>query len=629
MLEQGWIFLQINCLRTQLGRMEKWGEVQSFTIVLQRKFQEELNRDNLAQNPEDKTELGNSPGTITKSDNHAKKHTKASPNRFLYPYLGADKCFDDVYAVIDAVEKAANDGQLTFLPPLQFLPLIDVSLHPPPPIARPRKQRKSAVYKKQVQDNMLDNDSDLEDLVDSDTTKSIGSSTSRHSSSALILSSSLNTIKNQVAAELASPPLPTTSTPVAAIPRHEIQYVVIDKNGDAAALGIVQNSTNSEVASVSPLPVAQPSSNVNDTKHQVAVKNDSLLRSSTTENQMDEAFEDEIYDSIVVKGKDSAALTAKPIVKNKESDIASNTLKVAQPLASQKRGPATKKRSSANGLLSSRVTLVSVPLSQKIQAPQAGSIPVIDKEYGFVGYKTTKSTSDKTAPSSSACRSPLHLTNPDTHPLVAKPTENTLIRFNSYPTDPARTYNSVFHAINDQAEVPVPDKCKDSAIETRTKQTYSIEKHAAEIKHKDTDTPALHNGNPITSMPQMLFNGWTPINAQTTTTPHVISVYSTTNTGNDTKAQQALSPDSGTITRSGYSKGFISTPLPSTNEDGNLVPSCFRIPARPITHSVLEPSSRILPSSASKKRAGFDAEEGSPVEGQRLGKRQIRGGEMF
>lgn len=630
MLEQGWIFLQINCLRTQLGRMEKWGEVQSFTIVLQRKFQEELNRNDPAQNPEDETGLDNSPGTTTKSkDDHAKEHTKASPNRFLYPYLGADKSFDDVYTVIDAVEKAANEGQLTLLPPLQFLPLIDVTLHPPPPIARPRKQRKPAVYKKQVQDNMLNDESDLETLVDSDTTKSIGSSRSRHSSSALTSSSSLNTIKNQIAAELASPPLPTTSTLVAAIPEHEIQYVVIDENGDAATLGIVPNSTNSEVASVSPLPVAQPSSNLNDTKHQVAVETDSLSGSSTTENRMDEAFEDEIHDSTVVQSKDSVALTAKPIVKNKESDIASNTLQVAQPLASQKRGLAIKKRSGATGLLSSRVSPVPAALSQKIQAPPPGSIPVIDKEYGFVGYKTTKPTSDKTAPSSSACHPPLHSTNSHTHPLVAEPTENTLIQFNSYPTDPARTYNSVLHDTNDQVEVPAPEKCKDFAIETQSKQTYSIEKHSAEIKHKDIDTSALHNGNPIASMPQMRFNGWTPINAQTTTAPHVISVYSTTNTDNDTKAQQVLTPDSGTITKSAYSKGFTSRPSPSTAEDGNSDPSCFRIPARPITHSVLEPPSRMLPFSTSKKRAGFDAEEGSLVEGQRLGKRQMKGEEMF
>lgn len=32
--------------------------------------------------------------------------------RILYPFLGAEKSFDDVFAVIDAVERAANEGQL-------------------------------------------------------------------------------------------------------------------------------------------------------------------------------------------------------------------------------------------------------------------------------------------------------------------------------------------------------------------------------------------------------------------------------------------------------------------------------------------------------------------------------------
>lgn len=111
--------------------MEKWGEVQSFTIVFQRRFQEELNREDPAQIPEAEAGLGNSPDTTTTSkDDHAKEHTKASPNCFLYPYLGTEKSFDDVYVVINAIEKAANEGQLALLPPLQFLPLIDATLHP-------------------------------------------------------------------------------------------------------------------------------------------------------------------------------------------------------------------------------------------------------------------------------------------------------------------------------------------------------------------------------------------------------------------------------------------------------------------------------------------------------------------
>lgn len=506
MLEQGWIFLQINCLRTQLGRMEKWGEVQSFTIVLQRRFQEELNREDPAQSPEAEAGLGNSPDTTTTSkDDHAKEPTKASPNCFLYPYLGAEKTFDDVYAVINAVEKAANEGQLALLPPLQFLPLIDATLHPPPPVARPRKKRKSTVYK---MDDMLDNDSYLGTLVDSNTTKIIGSSMSRHSLPALTSSSSLNIIKDQSSSELASPPLPGINTSIATIPEHEIQHIAIADNDNAAALGIVPNSTNSEVASVGPLPVAQPSRSLNNTKHQVAVETDLLPRSPTTESRINEAFEDEIQDSTVDKDKGSAALSARLTVSNKQFDAASNSLQVAPKMTIQKGGLATKRRSVATGLLSSRIKNSTKARSPKIKAPPPGCIPVIDKEYGLVGYKFAKPKSDKSTPSS-ARRSHLHSTTNSHHQAPAvRPTENTPIEFNSYPTDPTRTYNSALNDIDDQVEAPAPDKHKDFPIETHTKQTYSPEKYSAENKHKDTDTPAPHNGNPTVSMPQMRFNGW-------------------------------------------------------------------------------------------------------------------------
>lgn len=553
MLEQGWIFLQINCLRTQLSRMEKWGEVQSFTIVLQRRFQEELNRIDPAQAPEDEAGLGNSPDTTTTSkDDYAKEHTKASPNRFLYPYLGAKKSFDQVYAVINAVEKAANEGRIALLPPLQFLPLIDATLHPPPPIARPRKKRKPTVYKKKAQDNMLDNDSDLEILVDSDTTKSIGSSTIRHSSPALTSSSSLRTIKSQISSELASTPLPKINTSVATIPEHEIQYIIVEDEADAAALGIIPHSRNSEVASVGPLPVAQPTRSLNDTKNQVTVEADSLSRFSTPENRIDEAFENEIQDSTVDKDKGSAALSAMFTVKNRQSDAASNTLQAAPKSAIQKRGLATKKLSGATGLLSSRIekthnsrkTRVPAALSPKIQAPRPSSIPQVDKKYGSVGYKTAKPKSDKSPPSS-ARRSLLHsTTNSHHHAPAAKPSENTPIQFNLYPTDPARTYNSALNDTNtnDQVEAPAPDKNKDSPMETHTKQIFSRAKHPAESKHKVTDTPAPHSGNHTSSMPQMSFNEWTPINAQTTTVPHVTSVRNMANTNNNTNFQQGLAP---------------------------------------------------------------------------------------
>lgn len=459
MLEQGWIFLQINCLKTQLSRMEKWGEVQNFTIILQQKFQEELNRNDPAQALEDEAGLGNSPNSTTTSRyNDAKEYTIASPNRFLYPYLGVQKSFDDVYAVINAVEKAANEGRIALLPPLQFLPLIDATLHPPPPIARPRKKRKPAVYKKKSHDNMLDNDSDLKTLVDSNTTKRIGSSMIRHSSPALISSSSLHTIKSQISSELASRPLPKINTSVAMIPVHEIQSIIVEDNDDAAALEIIPHSTNSEVTGVGPLPIAQPTKSLNDSKRQVTVEANSWSRFSTSENQINEAFENEIQDSTVDKEKDSEALSKRFTVKKKQSDAASNTLRVAPNSAIQKRGIATKKLSGTTGSLSSRIkethnsrkTRVPAAISPKIQALPQSRIPIFDKEYGLVGYKIAEPKSDKSARSSSARHSLLHLTtNSHHHAPAAKPTKNTPIWTNSYPADPTRTYNSALSDTND------------------------------------------------------------------------------------------------------------------------------------------------------------------------------------
>lgn len=350
------------------------------------------------------------------------------------------KSFNDVYAVINAVEKAANEGRIALLPPLQFLPLIDATLHPPPPIARPRKKRKPAVYKKKAHDNMLDNDSDLKTL-----------------SPALISSSSLHTIKSQISSELASRPLPKINTSVAMIPVHEIQSIIVEDNDDAAAREINPHSTNSEVTSVGPLPIAKPTESLNDTKHQVTVEANSSSRFSTSENQINEAFENEIQDSTVDKDKDSAALSKRFTVKNKQSDAASNTLRVAPNSAIQKRGIATKKLSGTTGSLSSRIkkthnsrkTRVAAAISPKIQALPQSSIPLFDKEYGFVGYKIAKPKSDKSAPSS-ARRSLLHLTtNSHHHAPAAKPTKNTPIWSNLYPTDPARTYTSAVSDTHD------------------------------------------------------------------------------------------------------------------------------------------------------------------------------------
>lgn len=614
MLEQGWIFLQINCLRTQLGRMEEWGEVQSFTIVLQRRFQEELDREDPSQNPEDEAGLRNLPDATTKSKAyHATGHTKASPNCFLYPFLGAKKSFHDVYAVIDVVEKAANEGHLTFLPPLQFLPLIDTTLHPPPPIARPRKKRKPKVYKKQAHD---DDDSDLETLVDDDNPRSNDNSTSRHSSPAKQSSSIL--AKKQGVVEPSSLPLATTSTPVATSPEYKIQYVVNYDNDNEVALGIVPDFTDSKVASENPSLVAQPSSSLNFTKHQVAVETDSLP-TSTAEKRVDETFEMQV--SIVDKG--SAGLTERFVAINKESEVSTNKFRVAQisSLATKKRSGATSSMSShVEKTHNSRETQAPVALPQKIQAPPPGSIPVIDKEYGFVGYKTPRLKSDKTA-SSSARR----LRNKRHHAAAVESEEplskSIPLQFNSYPIDATRTYKCALNKTNDYILAPATDECKDSAMETHRNRRSPLEKHPVENEYQDADTPMLHNGDPIASTEQTRFNGWTPVNAPTVTAPYAMSVSKILNADNNTIAQRDSSPDSESGTTSLNPERFASTPSPSTHGDGTGS-SSFGIPVGSVAR-VSERLSRKRPSPASKKRSGFDSEKESPAGGQPLGKRRM------
>lgn len=530
MLEQGWIFLQINCLKSQLGRMEAWGGVQSFTINLQHRFQEELNREGPAQIHADEAAVVNSPDTTTKTkDCLTKKNIKESLNCFLYPLLGADKSFQEVYAVIDAVEKAANEGQITLLPPLQFLPRIDATLHPPPPIARPRKKRKTRALKNQAHDN---NESDSETLVGSDNAKSNGSSTSQHSSPALKPLSSLT--KKRVAVKPFQPSLMTTGAQVATIPDTKIQYGVNYDDGDAAALTIIPNGTDSEVASDNPSLTAQPSSSLNNTKNRLVVETGSFVTSPTPEKRVDdEVFENEVQDPALDKDRVSAAVTVEVIAKNKKSETSSDKLREVQISASWKQGPATKQRSGENGPVGSRVEKsrsfrgAPIPLAplQKIQAPPPGSIPIIDKEYGLVGYKTPKPKSDKAAPSS-ARRPHFDLHNTSHHATAAEPAEplieNSLIQFSSYPKDITRTYRSIPQEPNGEILAPATNERKDSAMETmHRKRKFSGEMLGAEIDGEDADAPVHHTGYPIASMAKTKFNDRTSL---------VMSVESTINT---------------------------------------------------------------------------------------------------
>lgn len=534
MLEQGWIFLQINCLKTQLGRMEEWGQVQSWTIVLQHKFQEELDREVAAEKPEDEDGIRNSTKiTVTFKDDHAKEHTKASPNRFLHDFLGEKKSFHDIYAVIGAVEKAANEGQLISFPPLQFLPLIDAVLHPPPPIARPRKQRKPKGYKNKAHNNKPNSHSDLETLADSNNAKNSCSSSSRHPSPALKLLRRPHSTFKKVAAEPPPSPLVTTRPPASTVSKHKLQYIVISESEARAASEVVTNSTGSEIFKDNPLPITQQSSSHIITRNQVPGDTNRLSIMSTSQDRVG-ALADGMQGSAVDKDEDeeSAAMILRLIAEDEEAGIASNTLQVAQSLARRERGYAAKKSSgrivsssnSPENTHNSRKTLLAAAGPQKRKAPPPGSSSIIDKDYGLIGYKTAKSKSGNTAPSPADRRPRLHSGKLHKKTPVLALTEPmneeiTPLKFDPYPLDPSRTYRPARNQAARQSEAS-------TAVKTDCERRFPLDliHYSSEDKLENNNLDSLglnldNNEDSIASMPDVEGNFsscWTPINkAQT------------------------------------------------------------------------------------------------------------------
>lgn len=658
MLDQGWIFLQINCLKTQLGRMEEWGQVQSWTIVLQHKFQEELDREVAAHKPEDDGIRNSSKTTVNSKDFHAKEHTKTSPNRFLHVFLGEKKSFHDVYAVIGAVEKAANEGRLISFPPLQFLPRIDATLHPPPPIARPRKQRKPKVYKNKAHNNIPNNGSDLETLADSANAKSSYSSSIRHPSPALKLSLRLHSANEQVATEPLPSQLVTTRPPASTVSKHKLQYIAIANSEARTASEVVTNSTSSEIFKDNSLPVTQQSSSHIIIRNQVQVQTSPLSIFSTSQDRVG-SFADGMQGSGVDKDEDedAAALILRPMAEDEEVGIASKTLQVAQSLARRERGYATKK--SSGGIRSSnspenihnsrRDTLLPAAGPQKIKAPPPpGSSSIIDKNYGLIGYKTAKSKSgNPTALSSPAARRPRFHSgkfHDKTTPALASAEpinkEKTAMKFDPYPIDPSRTYKP---ARNQQATRQT--EASSAAVKTDCERRFPLETHYSRedkgSENNNRDSLGLDmNENSLASRPvKGNFSGcWTtPINnAQTAKSANVMSIGNLLIDDNYTHAtKRTLVPDnSDTSTyNANIPKRLATLASPSSRitngdcGDTEYQASSAIIPASNST-PVSKPASEMTgrPSTSTRrKRLGNHYDEGSLLqEGQPLGKRRMR-----
>ena len=115
-IESKWAFRQLEFLRAQLKKMEKWGGVRSWAIELKAAIKTQIEQ-------EDAKVAGSSSGN-------------SCAERFLLPHLGSGKSFRRVYLAIDAIEEDLN-GRVEKnrrFPGVEFLPNIDIQQYPPRPL---------------------------------------------------------------------------------------------------------------------------------------------------------------------------------------------------------------------------------------------------------------------------------------------------------------------------------------------------------------------------------------------------------------------------------------------------------------------------------------------------------------
>ncbi|KAI4255464.1 MAG: hypothetical protein LQ352_002557 [Teloschistes flavicans] len=114
-----WPDTQLQLIDGQLDKMENWGGISSWTIAIRKKERVELDAENalLAQH-----------GSLPEG--------KKCRERFLLPYLGSGKTFQDVRDLIDIVNKECDnhkgDKDWKDLPSFELLPEIDERRNPRP-----------------------------------------------------------------------------------------------------------------------------------------------------------------------------------------------------------------------------------------------------------------------------------------------------------------------------------------------------------------------------------------------------------------------------------------------------------------------------------------------------------------
>ncbi|KAL8647103.1 MAG: hypothetical protein Q9226_006573 [Calogaya cf. arnoldii] len=110
-----WFETQLLLVDGQLDRLEAWGGVIDWTIQLRKKEREAVDRENNYQAVHGSLPDG-----------------PLSRERFLLPYLGANKTFAEVREVVDVINKECDDTQNLTLPSFEFLPRIDERRNPRP-----------------------------------------------------------------------------------------------------------------------------------------------------------------------------------------------------------------------------------------------------------------------------------------------------------------------------------------------------------------------------------------------------------------------------------------------------------------------------------------------------------------
>ncbi|KAL8948944.1 MAG: hypothetical protein Q9222_004909 [Ikaeria aurantiellina] len=120
-----WFETQLLLIDGQLDKMEAWGGITSWTIAIRKKERTMLDQENsfLAQN----RRMPDGP---------------LCRERFLLPYLGSNKTFEEVRDLIDVINRECDSTHTFQLPSFELLPDIDERRHPRPrrgPVRRIRK----------------------------------------------------------------------------------------------------------------------------------------------------------------------------------------------------------------------------------------------------------------------------------------------------------------------------------------------------------------------------------------------------------------------------------------------------------------------------------------------------------